>query len=86
MVRTGSVIAAIESKDAVGFPGEHFAEGGKIFGFAIFAEPLDFVFVAVRAKSGEFGDAGIKPGERIGELEGMQRFDFVAVAEASDPD
>lgn len=61
MVRAGSVVTAIERKHAAGSPVEHFPESGKKFRLAIFAEPLDLVFVTVRAKSSEFGDAGKEP-------------------------
>ena len=48
---------------------------------AVFAEPLDLVLIAKRAESGKFRDARIEPPERIGEFEGDQRLEFVAIAE-----
>ena len=53
MIGTGRVVAAIERENAAGLPGKHFAEGRQKFRLAILAEPLDFVFVAMGAKSGE---------------------------------
>ena len=68
MVRAGQIIAAIESEAAVGLPHKQFAEHGKKFRLAILAEPLNLVFIAKRAKSGKFRDAGIEPTQRIGEF------------------
>ena len=47
---------------------------------AIFAEPLNLVLIAKRAKTGKFGDAGIEPAKRIGKLQRKQRLEFIAVA------
>jgi hypothetical protein len=52
MVRASQIIATIESDAAVGLPHKQFAEHGKKFRLAIFAEPLNLVFIAKRAKAG----------------------------------
>ena len=61
MVRASQIIATIESDAAAGLPNKQLAEHGKKFRLAIFAEPLNLVFIAKRAKAGQFSDSGIKP-------------------------
>ncbi len=79
-IRSGNVIATIQSDAAVGLPHKQFAKNRQELRLAIFAEPLNFVFVAQRAQPGEFGDARVEPAQRVGEFQGKKRLQFIAVA------
>ena len=81
VVRPRRKIAAVQRRQAVGFPGKQFAKRGKVFGLAIFAQPLDLVLILVGTQAGEFGDTRIKPAERIRKFERLQRADLVAFAQ-----
>lgn len=49
---------------------------------AVFAEPLEFVLIAIGAKTEIFGNARVKPAEGIWEGNGAQRFDAITIAES----
>ena len=72
MVRAGQIVAAIESEAAVGFPHKQFAEHGKKFRLAIFAEPLNLVLIAKWTEPDKFRDARVEPTERIRKFNGEQ--------------
>lgn len=72
-------IAAIQRREAVGAPVEKLAKGGEKFRFAVFAEPLEFVFITAGAEAGEFGGARIKPAEGIGKFKGLVWMNFVSL-------
>ena len=73
----------IEDRKAAGVAAEHLAEDGEIFGLALAAEPLDFVFVAMGAKAEQRGDARVEPADRIRKIHGAERTNFVAFAEGN---
>ena len=60
-IRASGEIAAIQRREAAGAPVEKLAKSGEKFWFAVFAEPLEFMFITAGTKAGEFGDARIKP-------------------------
>ena len=49
---------------------------------AVFAEPLELVFVAVGAEAEVLSDARVKPADGVWETESAERLDAVAVAQA----
>lgn len=77
----GSEIAAIENGKTFCVESEDFAEGFEKLGLAVFAEPLEFMFIAIGAKAEILGKARIKPADGIRECEIAERFDAVAIAE-----
>ena len=82
MIGAGRKIAAVYYRRTSRLPVKKFTENGEEFRLAILAEPLQFVFIAARTEPGEFRDARIKPAERVGKFQGMQRFNFVAIAKS----
>ena len=62
-------------------PTEQFAKHGNEIGLAVLAQPLNLVFIAVRAETKEMGDAREKPAERIGKAERLQQAKLIAFAE-----
>ena len=80
-VGAGSEIAAIENGKAFCVKGEDFSKAFEKFGLAVFAEPLEFVFIAIGAKSETLSDARVKPADGIRECEIAERLDAVAIAE-----
>ena len=72
MVRAGQIVAAVESESAVGLPHKQFAEHGKKFRLAIFAEPLNLVLIAKWTEPNKFRDARVEPTERIRKFNGEQ--------------
>jgi hypothetical protein len=51
-----------------------------ILRFAVFAEPLQFVFVTLRTQAGQLRHARIKPAERIRKCQRVQRLEVVVFA------
>ncbi len=81
-VGAGSEIASIENGKAFCVKGEDFSKGFEKFGLAVFAEPLEFMFIAIGAEAEILGEARIKPADGIGKGEIAKRLDAVAIAES----
>ena len=81
LVGTRGEVAMIENGKAAGIAAKNFAEDGEIFGLALAAEPLDFVFVAMGAKAEQRSDARVEPANGVRKIHSAQRADFVAFAE-----
>jgi len=60
-VRAGREILAIEDGQTLCAPREKLSERVPELRLAVFAEPLQFVFVMLRTKADQFSDAGVKP-------------------------
>src|SRR5262249_44623879 len=58
-----------------------FAKDFQVFGLAIFAEPLQFMFVALRAKPSKLCDARVEPSERIRKRQGVKGLEIVVFAD-----
>src|SRR5258707_2889076 len=81
-VVTGSEIAAIENGKAFCVEGEYFLKGFEKFGLAVFAEPLEFMFIAIGAEAEILGETRIKPADGILECEIAKLLDAAAIAES----
>jgi len=80
-VGAGSEIAAIENGKTFCVEGEESSKGFEEFGLAVFAEPLELVFIAIGAKAEVLREARIKPADGIRKCEIAERLDAVAIAE-----
>src|ERR1051326_6562516 len=54
VVRAGGKILAIENRQSFGIPNEQFAKGIEIIRPTVLTEPLQLVFIVLRAKTDEF--------------------------------
>src|SRR5215469_11164320 len=58
-------IACVQDRKASGVPLKELAKGRHKVRLAVFAQPLDFVFIAPGMEAEELGNTGIKPAEGI---------------------
>src|SRR4030095_2264556 len=80
-IEPGRKVLAIHNRQILCAPREDLSERLAKLRLAIFAEPLELVLVALRAKPCEWRNPEIKPAERIRKRERVERFDVVILAE-----
>ena len=73
-------VGAIQNWKTFRVERKSFAKGGEEFRFAVLAEPLYFVLIAIDAKTEIVRDARIKPADGIGKCKIAKRFDAIAIA------
>ena len=80
-VRAGREILAIEDGQTLCAPREKFSERVAELWLAVFAKPLQFVFVMLRTKADQFSDAGVKPTNGNGKRNRVERLDRIVFTE-----
>src|SRR5256886_1258551 len=74
-------IAVVQDRKTIGIPVKHFAERGNEVGLAVFAQPLDFVLIAMRPKTEQVSNSREEPAQGIGKAKRLERAKFIALAE-----